>query len=188
MELIRPVRTLKRIFITSFCFRGLYFMRILYFLGVTITFSFIFEWVLFVFVQLSASIYACSLLNLNYWTSFCRISTEVADKETLLLCYTTFQLITSLAGILMQRGLSCSTCAWQSFLSLCPDVAWLMHSKLVKWNLVTFQWQLFSLCSRVTTHEFAQINTLRTRSANNTAIARSNCFHVDLEVALLTAS
>lgn len=38
-----PVKTLKGIFITSLCIRGLYFMRNLCFLGVTITFSFIFR-------------------------------------------------------------------------------------------------------------------------------------------------
>lgn len=65
---------------------------------------------------------------------FCGISVECQTKRHS--CFATFtllsQLIFSLAGILMQRGLSCNACAWQSFFRLRPDVAWLMRSTLVK--------------------------------------------------------
>lgn len=57
VKLICPVKTLKGIFITSLCIRGLYFMRVLRFLGVTITFSFIFR-VVFICI--------CAAFTTNY--------------------------------------------------------------------------------------------------------------------------
>lgn len=142
-------------------------MRILCFLGVTITFSFIFRVVFYLYLRsfyhqqsLLFSQTSCTIMCVAaflIWIIelyFCGISVEWQTKRRSCFATSTLlsQLIFSLAGILMQRGLSCNACAWQSFLRLRPDVAWLMHSTLVKWNLVTFQWQLFSLCSSVTTH------------------------------------
>lgn len=138
-----PVKALEGIFITSLCIKGLYFMRNLCFLGVTITFGFILGHFLFVFAQLLRTrtpfLFPQTSRIVAYVAAFLvsmmKFLHRGVDKETLQ-AFQVFtplsQLIFSLAGILMRSGLSCNTCAWQEFPRLRPAVAWPLRSTLVK--------------------------------------------------------
>lgn len=80
VKFVCRVKTLKEIFITSLCIRGLYFMRNLSFLWVTITFTFMFR-VAFICICTALqhtvsslppniAVYVAAFLNMNYSALF----------------------------------------------------------------------------------------------------------------------
>lgn len=188
--LICPVKTLKEIFIRFLCIKGLYFISILCFLGVTITFSFILGYFLFVFAQLLPPTSPSLPLNHHMHVAAfliliieLRLEEWVQSSRQRHSCFTAFtvlsQLIFSLAGIFKRRGLSCNAlhlAGVPPFASRCC-LADAQHTCQMKPSDVSVAIIPFvsSLCECLCEHT----NWWR-ELPRNLHLPGSNCFHVAL--------